>query len=596
MLSVEKNCCCHKKKERSKEKYRALCNRLSRIEGQIRGLRDMLDSDAYCPDILAQAAAANTALNAFSRELLSSHIRSCVVDDVRAGACGKSVFPCLIVRGNYSTITLLDRDLTGTGKTWFKAAEDAPGADFADGRERTPMRIVIAGAGKMGTAIARQLCREGHDLALIDQRQDKVDSAVNSMDVIGCRGSCAAPETLTEVEAGRADLFIAATGADEANLIGCQLARKMGAKHAICLLRNPAYIQSAELLKETMHLSFSIHPDYVTAEEISRVLQFPAAIRVESFPDCEMEIVTFRIMENSKLIGVPLRKLGAKFGQKVLVCCVERGDTVQIPGGDFVLNAGDRISVTGSPDVLRRFFISAGTYRRPVKNVILLGGSRSAVHLTRLLESTGVDVTIIEQDNARCQVLAELLKNTDIHCADGTDTTVLQENGISHADGFVALTGFDEDNIILGLYASKVGVGKVISKVNSTKFVELLKDIFPDTTLSPQDLVSERIFGYVRGLEHASEISTIEALYHLGDPRVTATEFVVGAKAGCTAKPLKDLPMTSGVLLAAVIRGAKSFLPDGQTLLLPGDRVIVVTADRNIVELDDILLAPGRAL
>ena len=458
------------------------------------------------------------------------------------------------------------------------------------------MRIVIAGAGKMGMAVARQLCREGHDLTLVDKRQDKVDNAVNSLDVIGCRGSCAAPETLSEAEAGLADLFIAATGVDEANLIACQLARRMGAKHAVSLLRNPDYVQNAEMLKETMHLSFSIHPDFVAAEEISRVLQFPAAIRVESFPDCDMEIVTFRIEENSRLIDVPLNKLRTKFGQKVLICCVERDDKVQIPGGDFVLRKGDRISVTGLPGTLRRFFISVGLYRKPVKNVILLGGSRSAVHLTRLLESTGADVTIIEKDRARCQVLAEMLQNTAIHCADGTDTVVLQENGISHADGFVSLTGFDEDNIILGLYASKVGVGKVISKVNNTKFVELLRDIFPDTTLSPQELVAERISGYVRGLEHASEISTIEALYYLGDPRVTATEFVVGTKAACADKALKDLPLIGGVLLASVIRTGSSFLPDGQTVLLPGDRVIVISANQTIVELDDILSEAGRKL
>ena len=355
-------------------------------------------------------------------------------------------------------------------------------------------------------------------------------------------------------------------------------------------------IISPELLKETMQLSFSIHPDFVTAEEISRVLQFPAAIRVESFPECEMEIVTFRIEENSRLTEVPLRKLGAMFGQKVLVCCVERDGTVQIPGGDYTLRKGDRISVTGLPGALRRFFISVGSYKKPVKNVILLGGSRSAVHLTRLLESTGVDVTIIENDPERCQTLAEMLQNTAIHCADGTNTAVLQENGIAHADGFVSLTGFDEDNMILGLYASKVGVGKVISKVNNTKFVELLRDIFPDTTLSPQELVAERISGYVRGLEHASEKSTIEALYYLGDPRVTATEFVVGSKAACTGKALKDLPLISGVLLAAVIRAGKSYLPDGQTVLLPEDRVIVVSAGRTIVELDDILSESGRRL
>ncbi len=447
----------------------------------------------------------------------------------------------------------------------------------------------------MGMAVARLLCREGHDLTLIDLRQDKVDKAINSLDVIGCRGSCAAPETLSEAEVGMADLYIAATGADEANLIACQLARRMGAKHTIAFLRNPEYIQSAELLEDTMHLSFSIHPDYVTAEEISRVLQFPAAIRVESFPDCEMEIVTFRIEDNSKLTGVPLYKLYGSFGQKVLVCCVERDNTVQIPSGDFVLMAGDRISVTGLPGALRRFFIAAGSYKKPVRNVILLGGSRSAVHLTRLLESTGVDVTIIEQDSARCQVLAELLRDTSIHCADGTDTAVLQEKGISRADGFVALTGFDEDNLVLGLYAAKLGVSKVISKVNNTKFVELLRDFFPDTTLSPEELVAERISGYVRGLDYASEKSTIEALYFLGDSRVTATEFVVGAKAACTGKALKDMHISDGVLLAAVLREGRSFLPDGQTMLFPGDRVIVVTANRTIVELDDILSTAGSS-
>lgn len=448
----------------------------------------------------------------------------------------------------------------------------------------------------MGMAIARQLCREGHDLTLIDQRQDRVDNAVNSLDVIGCRGSCAAPETLSESEAGLADLFIAATDSDEANLIACQFARRMGAGHAISLLRNPAYIESTELLKQTMDLSFSIHPDYVAAEEISRVLQFPAAIRVESFPDCRLEIVTFRIEENSRLDGIPLRRLGDRFSQKILVCCVERGDTVQIPGGDFTLSAGDRISVTGSQGALRQFFIFAGAYKKPVRNVILLGGSRTAVHLTRLLESTGVDVTIIEHNSERCQTLAEQLKNTSIQCADGTDTAVLQENGISRADGFVTLTGYDEDNIIIGLYASKIGVGKVISKVDNPKFVETLRDISPDTMLSPQQLVAERISGYIRGLEHASERSTIEALYYLGDPRVTATEFVVGTKTACVGKALKDLRLQSGVLLAAVMRGGNSYLPDGQTVLIPGDRVIVVTANRTIVELDDILAASRRSV
>ena len=456
------------------------------------------------------------------------------------------------------------------------------------------MKIVIAGAGKVGFAIALQMCAEGHDITLIDQRQDRLDKALNSLDVNGLCGNCSALSTLHEAEAGSADLFIAAAGIDEANLLACRLAGKLGARHTVSILRNPEYMEDLDLLKEAMDLGFSLHPDYVAAEEISRVLQFPAAARVESFPDCEQEIVSFRIEEGCRLPGIPLRELSSRFGQKVLVCSVERNGVCQIPGGDFILNTGDLISVTGTSTALCRFFISAGAYRKPVKNVILLGGSRVAVHLARLLESTGVDVTIIEKDPERCDYLAEHLKTADIHCADGADTGILQLTGIARADGFVSLTGFDEDNIILAMYAAKIGVGKVLSKVNNQKFMALLEDVFPDTAVSPQALIAERIAGYVRALSLAPDRSTIEALYYLGDRRVTATEFVVGERAACAGRRILDMPLRPGILIAAVIRRGQSFPPDGQTALEPDDKVIVVTANCTLRDLDDILVSEGR--
>ena len=443
-------------------------------------------------------------------------------------------------------------------------------------------------------AIARQMCREGHDVTLIDQRQDRVENALNSLDVIGCCGNCSALETLTEADAGAADVFIAASGSDEANLLACRLSKKLGADHTVSILRNPEYMENLDMLKEAMNLTFSLHPDYVTAEEISRVLQFPAAARIESFPDCEQEIVTFRIEEGCRLSGFPLRLLSSRFGQKVLVCSIERDGRCRIPDGDTVLNTGDLISVTGTSTNLRRFFASVGVYKKPVKNVILLGGSRVAVHLTRLLESTGVKVTIIEKDAERCRYLAERLRTADIHCADGADTGILQATGISRADGFVTLTGFDEDNIILAMYAAKMGVGKVLSKVNNQKFTALLEDLFPDTAISPQALVAERIAGYVRALSHASEKSTIEALYYLGDPRVAATEFVAGERAACAGRKLADLPLRPGILIAAVIRKGRSIIPDGQTVMEPGDRVIVITSSSRLLDLDDILTPENR--
>ncbi len=451
------------------------------------------------------------------------------------------------------------------------------------------MRIVIAGAGKVGIAVAERLCKEGHEITLIDERREPLEAASGAMDTMGICGNCAALSVLKEAETGTADVFLAATGNDEANLVACQFARKMGAVHTIARLRNQEYLESIESLRDIMDLSLAINPDYVTAEEISRVLQFPAATQVESFPDCELEIVTFRILESSRLNGVMLSKLPGLIKHKVLICAAERDGKVFIPDGTFVIRAGDSISVTAQPDVLRKFFTDAGDYLKPVRNVMLLGGSRIAVYLTQLLESTGVKVTIIENSFDRCQQLAELLKQADIVNEDGTDMAVLARNGLQDADGFVALTNIDEENIILSIYADKFGVEKVVSKINNEKFADMLKDVFPDTTLSPKNLVAERIEGYVRGLAHASDESTIEAVYYLGNQEVMATEFVVGTKTACIGKTLAQLKLKQGVLISAVVRGGRSFLPDGGTILQPGDKAIVVTAGRSIFTLDDIL-------
>lgn len=450
------------------------------------------------------------------------------------------------------------------------------------------MKIVIAGSGKVGFTIAQRLCREGHDITLIDRKREVLETASSSMDIMGVCGSCAAPSVLREAEVGEAEVFIAATGNDEANLVSCQVARKMGAKHTVVRLRNREYMDDVELLQSFMGVGLTINPDYVAAQEISRALQFPTATQIDSFPDCELEIVTFRIPEHSSLNGVKLIDLPKEMKKRVLVCAAEREGRVFIPGGNFVLQAGDSISVTAPPKTLRKFFEASGAMQRPVKNVLILGGSLISIYLTKMLESTGVKVTIIENDRKRGNNLAEILQNTDIDSGDGTDTLVLERNGIREADGFVALTNYDEDNIILSIYAKKQGVEKVVSKINNEKFTDLLHDIFPDTTFSPKNIVSGRIAGYVTGIAHASDSSTIEALYNLGKD-IVATEFIVGEKSACIGKTLAQLRLKPGILLAAVVRAGKSFLPNGGTSLAAGDRALIVTAGYEIFSLDEIL-------
>lgn len=455
------------------------------------------------------------------------------------------------------------------------------------------MNIIIAGAGEVGYAVARQLEGEGHDVTIIDQDKTRLERAMDAMDVIGYCGNSANLDVLEEAEIRSADVFIAVTSGDEINLVSCQFAKKLGAKHTMARIRNPEYIGRIDTMREIMDLTLAINPDQVAAEEIARVLQFPTASRIERFPDSEFEIVTVRIPAESHLHQLSLQDMDRKSSSRVLVCAVERDGEVTIPRGSFVLQGGDLVTITGTPRNLRRFFTAAGAYKRPVRSVMLLGGSRIAVYLTRLLEKTEVEVTIIEQKHARAAYLAEILRGADILCADGTDTTVLREAGLGEADGFVALTGSDEDNIILSMYADQAGVEKVICKVNDNKFTGLLGSAFQDTTVSPKELMAQRIVGCIRALDQSGLNSTMEALYYLLDGRVVATEFVVGPEARCTGTPLKDLRLKSDVLLPLVIHNGVSAIPDGRTVIHPGDKIVVITTNRNIEMLDEILLNEG---
>ena len=455
------------------------------------------------------------------------------------------------------------------------------------------MNIIIAGAGKVGYTVARQLAADGHDVSIIDSDRERLDKAMNAMDVIGFCGNAANPSVLEEAEVRRADVFIAATSADEINLVSCQFAKKMGAGHTMARIRSPEYMDRIELMREMMDLALALNPDQVAAEEISRVLQFPSATRIEVFPGCEFELVTARVSADSRLRGVPLTDMERRFGSRVLICAVERNGEIVIPKGDFVLREGDVVTITGTHNNLRKFFTSSGSYKKPVKTVTLLGGSRIAVYLAMLLRNTGVAVTIIEIDPARARYLAEILPDADIVCADGTDTSALAETGLDRADGFVALTNYDEDNIILSMYADKLGVDKVICKVNNQRFTDLLGSAFQDTTVSPKELMAQRILGFVRALSNSSELSTMEALYYLGEGRITAAEFVAGPGARCVGKPLKELRLRKDVLLSCVVRGGVSYIPDGRTVIEPGDRAVVITTDRAIRTLDEILLEGG---
>lgn len=450
------------------------------------------------------------------------------------------------------------------------------------------MKIIIAGAGKVGASVAATLSSEGHDITVIDSDSDNITHISNELDVICVEGNASNSETLLDAGADSADLILAATQMDEVNMICGISARKLGTRHVIARIRDPEYLAHTEFLREALGLSVIVNPEYECAKEISRILRFPSAVRVDAFSKGSAEIVEHRVTEGDKLDGVMLKDLPAIFGAKVLVGVVERDGDAIIPNGGFTLRGGDRLSISGASRELRRFFVAAGQYKKPVKNVMIMGGGRIAVYLTRLLIDSGMSVTVVERSRERCDALCDLIPQAQIIFGDATRSEVLLEEGIRGCDAFAALTGDDGDNIITSLYARRCDVGKIVTKVNREHFSEILESSGLDCIVSPKDIVAQQLARYVRAMSN-SVGSSMETLYRLADGKVEALEFKVGEGAACVGKPLKELKLKKNILISTVIRGDSSIVPDGSTVIRPGDHAVIITAAGRLQNIDEII-------
>ncbi len=450
------------------------------------------------------------------------------------------------------------------------------------------MKIILAGAGKIGRSVASILADEGHDITVIDRDSELISHISNELDVICVEGSATNPETLREAGAEKADLLMAATEQDEVNMVCGISARKLGTRHVIARVRDPEYLNQREFLREALGLSVIVNPEYECAKEISRILRFPSAVRVDTFSRGSAEIVEHRVREGGKLDGMELRRLPQELGAHVLVGVVERGGEAMIPNGSFILRGGDMLSITGTPGELRRFFVASGTYQRPVRSAMLMGGSRIAVYLARMLLEAGIRVTVVEKDRERCDRLLDLIPKAHIVCGDATRSDVLLEDGLASVDAFVALTGEDGDNIITSMYARDCGVGKIVAKVNREHFSDILENSGLDSIVTPKDIVAQQLARYVRAMDNSLD-SSMETLYRLADGQVEALEFKIGSGSALVGVPLKDLKLKPNILISAVIHGTHSLIPDGGTAIRAGDHAVIVAKAGRILNVDDIL-------
>ena len=452
------------------------------------------------------------------------------------------------------------------------------------------MKIVIIGDGKVGYKLAKQLSVENYDVVMIDSNEKKLKYAVDRLDIACVTGDAADAEVQREADVPHADLVIACTSADECNMLSCLIARRLGARHTIARVRNPIYFKQIGLLKEDLHLSMAVNPELIVADEISRLLLFPDASKIETFVKGRVELIEYPIPEDSRLIGVTLADMYTRFQIKLLVCAVEHGGDVLIPDGDYEIRTGDRLHIAVSHIEMERFFRMFGKHKGKIRKVIICGGGRVAYYLATQLCKLGMQIKIIERDVARCEELCELLPKATIINGDATDHDLLIEEGIEEADAFVGLTGMDEENIITSLFAKSLGATKIIAKINEDRRASMVEDFGIDSIVSAKTATADAILSYVRARKNSQGSANVETLYQLVDEKVEALEFIIRSETKYTGVPLKELSLRSNNLIACIARKRQIIIPGGDDCMEVGDSVIVVTMDSHIEDLEDILV------
>jgi trk system potassium uptake protein TrkA len=450
------------------------------------------------------------------------------------------------------------------------------------------MKIVIIGLGTIGKTILKNLSHSGHNIAIIDEDKDKIEALIEKYDVSGIVGNGACLDIQREAGVRDAKLVIAMTASDELKGFACLVAKKLGAKNTIARVRNPDYRKQIMEMKDELGISMIVNPEKDTAAEIFNLINIPSIAQVEHFAGGKVLLVEIVAEKDCALIGESLISIGKKLKTKVLICAVQRGKEVTIPTGNFVIEEGDRIHLTSDAKSLRDFIAEINLIKSPLKNIMIVGGSKIGYYLADPLSGKKYKVKLIESDRAVAEELAEDLPRVTVVHGNGTRHDLLLEEGIEAMDAFVALTNIDEENMVVSMFANKMNVKKTIPQIKSDDLSGILDELGIHNIVSPKDIVANRIISYIRAIEN-SRGSNVLTLYRLVNDQVEALEFRAKKQERIYNKPLKELKIKDNCLVACIIRENEVIIPGGNDSIKLGDNVIVVTTHKNFDDLTDIL-------
>ena len=451
------------------------------------------------------------------------------------------------------------------------------------------MNALIVGCGKVGSELAKTLVNDGHNVSVIDSSQKSLDNIAEDLDVMTFQGNGTNLELLKEAGVENTDIFIAVSTSDEINLLSCMIAKQFAKCETIARVRNPLYFRQADFFKAKLGLSRIINPEYLAASEIFNILQFPALSRLDVFEGTDVVISTMHVTSEYKMIGKSLQQIRQESPDiKALVCAAVRGDEVIIPSGDFVVQEGDDITMVATRSDIRAFIKAEGIPNTPAENIMITGGGTIAYYLIEKLLGRGRNVRLIERDENKCIDFSERFENCEVIKGDGTDRRFLLKHGLPMADAFVPLTGIDEENIVISTYVKNACKAKVITKVTRTDMSDLIQTLSLDSVVFPKMMCADIISQYVRA-RNAGAGGNVATLFRYLDNRIEIAEYKADSNFKYLNVPFAKLDLKKNLIIAGLIRGGEFVVPAGKNMIKDNDSVIIVTTNKEIQSLQDIV-------
>lgn len=454
------------------------------------------------------------------------------------------------------------------------------------------MYILIIGAGKLGYKLSEVFSMKDNDVALVDINDEALQKANANIDLLSVKANGLNIEVLQQLNIHQADLLIAVTAFDETNMLIATLGKSLGAKRVVARIRDPEYANQTDFLKQSLHIDYVSNPDYETAKEIAKNILKSEAVYMEDFAKGKVSMTEFRITSASTLTDQCIKDINLP--RRMLIVAIKRNEEMVIPNGDTMLHAEDLLYVVGVKDEIQNFSKMYDSHiikpeKKRVKHVMILGGGKTAFYLAKRLIQSGVQVKIVERNKEKCKELAISLHDALIIHGDATDVSLLVEENVSQMDALVLLTGFDEENILLSMVAKKQNVPKIITKVSKPNYVNVIQELGIEMALNPILITASGLMRFAQG----GKLQTLSLLLG-GQAEVMEIIAIEGSKV--VGHPLKTLDLPKGIIIGAIVKSGKVYIPDGNMHIEPNNRIIVFCLKEDVDKIETYFYKGKRGI